>query len=58
MLFKKCFYIYGTAEKCTTFLLGPMQKLRPMGTNIWEDHDPLDYETQLKQASLDGNICL
>lgn len=35
-----------------------VQQLRSMGTNIWEDHVPLDYEIQLKWASLDGNICL
>lgn len=33
-------------------------KLRPMGTHIWEDYVSLDYETQLKQASLDGIIYL
>lgn len=32
-----------------------MEKLRQRGI---EEHVPLDYQTQLKLAYLDGNICL
>lgn len=55
VFFKKKLCIYGTADKCTILLLGPMEKLRQRGI---EEHVPLDYQTQLKPAYLDGNICL